>query len=92
MAEKLEAKQSCSSFTANWLKENHELYIAATNHSFIQSIRDGTIDVNNFKKWMVSVLAPQSFLTSRPSLFAPSVEFNFFMVLAQPWIQSQLHH
>lgn len=42
--------------TAEWLKQNQELYSAATNHSFIKSIRDGTIDVNNFKRWMVRFL------------------------------------
>ena len=41
--------------TTEWLKQNHELYTAATNHSFIKSIRDGTIDVNNFKQWMVRI-------------------------------------
>jgi hypothetical protein len=39
--------------TTEWLKQNHELYTAATNHCFIKSIRDGTVDVNNFKHWMV---------------------------------------
>ncbi|KAG0581215.1 hypothetical protein KC19_4G233300 [Ceratodon purpureus] len=40
------------SFTTDWLHQNHELYTAATNHTFIASIRDGTIDVINFKHWM----------------------------------------
>lgn len=43
------------SFTAEWLHQNHELYTAATNHSFIASIRDGSVDVINFKRWMVSL-------------------------------------
>lgn len=68
MASKLESKRR--SFTANWLKENHELYIAATNHTFIKSIRDGSIDVNNFKKWLVSLA----------SFFPPHLP-NFFMWL-----------
>lgn len=42
------------STTDTWLRENQELYTAATSHSFIQSIRDGTVDVTNFKRWMVS--------------------------------------
>lgn len=40
------------SFTADFLKQNHDLYSAATNHSFIASIRDGSIDAQNFKLWM----------------------------------------
>lgn len=40
--------------TDTWLRENQKLYTAATSHSFIQSIRDGSIDVTNFKRWMVS--------------------------------------
>jgi thiaminase len=43
---------STPSFTTDWLHHNHELYTAATNHTFIASIRDGSIDVINFKHWM----------------------------------------
>lgn len=41
-----------SSFTTDWLHHNRELYAAATNHTFIASIRDGSIDVSKFKHWM----------------------------------------
>lgn len=44
--------KSPRSFTTEWLHQNHELYAAATNHAFIASIRDGSIDVINFKHWM----------------------------------------
>lgn len=47
-------KEMEKSTTDTWLRENQELYTAATSHSFIQSIRDGTVDVTNFKRWMVS--------------------------------------
>ena len=41
--------------TAKWVK-HHELYETATNHNSIHSIREGTIDVNNFKRWMVRLM------------------------------------
>lgn len=38
--------------TALWLKKHRLVYTAATRHPFILSIRDGSIDLNSFKRWL----------------------------------------
>ncbi|XP_043721967.1 probable bifunctional TENA-E protein [Telopea speciosissima] len=35
-----------------WLNRHHLLYTKATKHPFILSIRDGTIDISSFKRWL----------------------------------------
>ncbi|XP_031372440.1 probable bifunctional TENA-E protein [Punica granatum] len=40
------------STTDAWLKKHSIVYIAATRHPFIHAIRDGSIDPNNFKRWL----------------------------------------
>ncbi|XAR57011.1 hypothetical protein NMG60_11025008 [Bertholletia excelsa] len=35
-----------------WLKKHTLAYIGATRHPFIRRIRDGTIDLSHFKRWL----------------------------------------
>ncbi|KAK9136698.1 hypothetical protein Sjap_007292 [Stephania japonica] len=35
-----------------WIKENEGLYVEATRHPFILSIRDGTVDFSAYKRWL----------------------------------------
>ncbi|PSR92512.1 Bifunctional TENA-E protein [Actinidia chinensis var. chinensis] len=35
-----------------WVKKHSLLYTGATNHPFIHSVRDGTIDLSSFKRWL----------------------------------------
>ncbi|WOH15859.1 hypothetical protein DCAR_0935405 [Daucus carota subsp. sativus] len=35
-----------------WLRKHTLLYTGATRHPFLLSIRDGTIDLSSFKKWL----------------------------------------
>ncbi|XP_057872428.2 bifunctional TENA2 protein isoform X1 [Cryptomeria japonica] len=41
-----------SSITSEWLKQHAQLYSEATFHPFIQSIKNGSIDFNCFKRWL----------------------------------------
>lgn len=38
--------------TATWLRKHRLMYTAATRHPFILSIRDGSVDLNSFKRWL----------------------------------------
>ncbi|XP_030527910.1 probable bifunctional TENA-E protein [Rhodamnia argentea] len=38
--------------TAMWLRKHRLMYTAATRHPFILSIRDGSVDLNSFKRWL----------------------------------------
>ncbi|KAA8527383.1 hypothetical protein F0562_034902 [Nyssa sinensis] len=38
--------------TETWLKKHRLVYIGATRHPLILSIRDGTIDLSSFKRWL----------------------------------------
>ncbi|GAB2233280.1 hypothetical protein Droror1_Dr00002499 [Drosera rotundifolia] len=35
-----------------WLRKHRSLYVAATRHPFILSIRDGNVDFSSFKRWL----------------------------------------
>lgn len=35
-----------------WVKKHDLIYIGATRHPFIHSIRDGSVDINNYKRWL----------------------------------------
>ncbi|KAJ8767341.1 hypothetical protein K2173_017385 [Erythroxylum novogranatense] len=41
-----------SGMIGKWLKKHLHLYVAATRHNFVLSIRDGSVDLSNFKKWL----------------------------------------
>lgn len=45
-----------------WLKKHRLLYLGATKHPFILSIRDGTVDLSHFKTWLVRLLPLISFI------------------------------
>ncbi|KAK6254392.1 Thiaminase-2/PQQC - like 2 [Theobroma cacao] len=38
--------------TETWLRKHRLLYVGATRHPFIRSIRDGNIDLSSFKTWL----------------------------------------
>ncbi|XP_022760690.1 probable bifunctional TENA-E protein [Durio zibethinus] len=38
--------------TERWLRKHSLLYVGATRHPFIRSIRDGNIDLSSFKTWL----------------------------------------
>lgn len=48
----LEQLAEAEGTTATWLKKHRLVYTAATRHPFILSIRDGSIDLNSFKRWL----------------------------------------
>jgi thiaminase len=43
-----------ASTTAAWIERHQQMYKRATRHPFTISIRDGTIDLSTFKRWLVS--------------------------------------
>lgn len=38
--------------TVAWIKKHSLIYCGATRHPFIHDIRDGTVDISAFKRWM----------------------------------------
>jgi hypothetical protein len=49
-----------ASTTAAWIERHRQMYERATRHPFTVSIRDGTIDLSTFKRWLVSPsMSPQ---------------------------------
>lgn len=38
--------------TQRWLQTHKDLYLSATRHPFILSIRDGSVDLECFKRWL----------------------------------------
>ncbi|KAI4378962.1 hypothetical protein MLD38_016376 [Melastoma candidum] len=38
--------------TTTWLRKHRHLYTAATRHPLILSIRDGTVDLDSFRRWL----------------------------------------
>ena len=42
-----------TTMTETWLRKHRLLYVGATRHPFIRSIRDGNIDLSSFKTWLV---------------------------------------
>ncbi|KAM0965877.1 hypothetical protein TB2_021389 [Malus domestica] len=40
------------SMTSTWLRKHRLIYAGATRHPFILSIRDGTVDLSAFKRWL----------------------------------------
>lgn len=47
-----EAKSSKVSVIETWLRKHRLVYVEATRHPFIRSIRDGTVDISSFKRWL----------------------------------------
>ncbi|KAL3505641.1 hypothetical protein ACH5RR_031023 [Cinchona calisaya] len=47
-----EGKKSEVSVIETWLRKHRSLYVGATRHPFIRSIRDGTVDLSSFKRWL----------------------------------------
>jgi len=41
-----------ASTTAAWIERHQQMYERATRHPFTVSIRDGTIDLSTFKRWL----------------------------------------
>lgn len=41
--------------TAAWMEKHRQMYERATRHPFTVSIRDGTVDMSAFKRWLVSL-------------------------------------
>jgi formylaminopyrimidine deformylase / aminopyrimidine aminohydrolase len=50
-----------AAMTAAWMEKHRQMYQRTTRHPFTVSIRDGTIDLFAFKRWLVSppFLRPQ---------------------------------
>jgi hypothetical protein len=64
-----------AAMTAAWMEKHRQMYQRATRHPFTVSIRDGTVDLSAFKRWMVSPLS------SGPKLFPVNdvgVQLNIF--------------
>jgi hypothetical protein len=40
--------------TAAWMARHRGMYERATRHPFTVSIRDGTVDLSAFRRWLVS--------------------------------------
>ncbi|KAI5650905.1 hypothetical protein M9H77_36910 [Catharanthus roseus] len=36
----------------SWLRKHRLVYVGATRHPFIHSIRDGTVNLNSFRRWL----------------------------------------
>ncbi|KAL7123764.1 hypothetical protein ABFS83_14G004200 [Erythranthe nasuta] len=41
-----------TAITVTWLKKHRQLYLGATRHPFILGIRDGSVDISSFKRWL----------------------------------------
>jgi len=41
--------------TAAWMEKHRQMYERATRHPFTVSIREGTVDMSAFKRWLVSL-------------------------------------
>jgi len=41
--------------TVAWMEKHRQMYERATRHPFTVSIRDGTVDMSAFKRWLVSL-------------------------------------
>lgn len=48
------AGDSARGTIATWTDRHRLMYDQATRHPFILSIRDGTVDIAAFKRWLVS--------------------------------------
>ncbi|KAL3641895.1 hypothetical protein CASFOL_012710 [Castilleja foliolosa] len=38
--------------TDTWLKKHRQIYLGATRHPFILGIRDSSVDISSFKRWL----------------------------------------
>ncbi|KAL1536298.1 putative bifunctional TENA-E protein [Salvia divinorum] len=38
--------------TETWLRKHRQIYLRATQHPFILSIRDGSLHLSSFKRWL----------------------------------------
>lgn len=52
VAKKMEEEKKIT-MTETWLRKHRLLYVGATRHPFIHSIRDGNVDFSSFKTWLV---------------------------------------
>ncbi|CAK9145647.1 unnamed protein product [Ilex paraguariensis] len=55
MTEKSEAVEKSSNNTGmieEWLRKHRLVYTGATRHPFILSVRDGSVDLSSFKRWL----------------------------------------
>ncbi|KAJ7980381.1 Seed maturation protein PM36 [Quillaja saponaria] len=52
MEEKMKTEVERSAMIDTWLEKHRLIYTGATRHPFILSIRDGTIDMTSFKRWL----------------------------------------
>ncbi|CAI9118984.1 OLC1v1020631C1 [Oldenlandia corymbosa var. corymbosa] len=52
MERKKEEEVGKVSVIETWLRKHRLVYIGATRHPFIHSIRDGTVDLSSFKLWL----------------------------------------
>lgn len=50
--EEMEEKKDGLGVIAKWVKKHASLYEAATRHPFIESIRNGTVDISSFRRWL----------------------------------------
>ena len=41
---------------ATWLNKHRQLYLEATRHPFILSIKHGSVDISSFKRWLVRTI------------------------------------
>lgn len=46
-------EEAKGSVIESWLIKHGFLYTGATRHPFILSIRDGTVEINSLKRWLV---------------------------------------
>ena len=56
MEEKLKQGEKKIGQIEVWLRRHRPLYTGATRHPLIVSIRDGSIDMASFKKWLVKII------------------------------------
>jgi hypothetical protein len=52
--------------TAAWMATHRGMYERATRHPFTVSIRDGTVDLAAFKRWLVSTFSASLLSGSHP--------------------------
>ena len=52
-----------------WMKKHRMIYTGATKHPFILSIRDGTVDLEAFKTWLVGITFSFTYHTFCSAIF-----------------------
>lgn len=72
-----------------WLRKHRLIYVGATRHPLILSIRDGTVDISAFKTWLVM------FSTLSLGILQTWVSFKFayfYWYFNCSWYSSTLKH